>query len=217
MALPNKAKWQEYKKLYGIPDGASPVKMGDAFQAWAVIEPALRKKVDYNGCLLEIEKLLTAMMAYAKSLKTAVPDGFKGKNLSEKHANHTAANAKFKEILDEVNRAKTTYMSLAKPIFGVQEALRKAEAAFKSLKNNSPQEAWAKFYSEQFRGIALPLKMLAAANPDPGIKRGIIGFNSQANVLTEMLGKGSKPFNGNEAFGHTSTALSMLDVAVGRK
>jgi hypothetical protein len=217
MEIPNKAQWQQSKKLYGIPDGLSSVKMGDAFQAWMVSETALRNKRDYNGCLQEIEKLVVTMMTYAKALKAAKPDGFKGKNPGEKLTNYTAANTKFKEIFGLVTKSKATYLNFAKPILGVQDALKKAEAAFKSLKNTSPQEAWQKFYSEQFRGIALPLKVLAGVNTDPGIKRGIIGFNSHANLLNDMLGRATAPFSGSEAFGHASTALSLLEGEVGRK
>jgi hypothetical protein len=217
MSIPNKTQWQEHKKNFGIPDGLSSVKMGDAFQAWIVSETALRNKRDYNGCLQEIEKLVVTMMTYAKALKAAKPESFGGKNPGEKQTHYTGANAKFKEIFGEVTKAKATYLNFAKPVLGVQDALRKAESAFKGLKNTSPKEAWQKFYSEQFRGIALPLKVLAGVNTDPGIKRGIIGFNSHANLLNDMLGKGSAPFNGSEAFGHASTALALLSGEVGRK
>jgi len=215
--IPTKAKWQEYKTLYGIPDGLnSGVKMGDCFQTWITNETAMRRAHNYEGCLKEIEKLVVAMASYAKILKAAPANKFKGKTPSEQQANYNGANNKFKEIFGEVSRAKATYVNLAKPLLGVQIALTKAETKLKSLKATSPQEAWQTFYSQEFRGINLPLKQLEAINTDPGIKRGIIGFKSHANLLNNMLANGGK-FNGSEAFGTAHTALALLSGEVGRK
>lgn len=215
--LPNKAKWQEYKTLYGIPDGLSSIKMGDRFEAWRKAEGTLRDQRDYKGCLAQIELLVKDMATYAKALKDAAPAKFKGKTPAEKEKNYKDANAKFKEIFGELSAAKAQYSTLAKPLEGVQLALKKAEAAFSKLKSTSSQTDFGSFYSEAFRGIALPLQLLNQVNTDPGIKRGIVGFKSHANLVNDMLGTAKTPFKASDIYGHIATALQLLGNEVAGK
>ena len=216
MSVPTKAQWQAIKTQYGIPDGLSSIKMGDRFDWWVKTEGALRTKRDYAGCLTNIETLVKDLATYAKALKAAEPKKFKGKTLPEQTTNYKAANEKFKEIFGTVSDAKNNYVSLSKPLLGVQLSLAKAETALKKLNKQSTKDQFASFYKEEFRGINLPLQMLDKVNEDPGIKRGIIGFKSHATMLDKMLASGGG-FNGAEAFGTATTALALLGSEVGGK
>jgi hypothetical protein len=114
MAIPNKAEWQKIKGEFGIPDGASKIKMGDAFGQWKESEKALLAKEDFQGCVTGLGKLDTSVKAYKPDLARIVPDKFKkGKDLSEKHKNHDAAVKKVEGIIKEVGALAEHYKTLA--------------------------------------------------------------------------------------------------------
>jgi hypothetical protein len=146
-------------------------------------------------------------------LRRAVPDKFKGTNLSQKHQSHAGANKVFDTILAEATKVKATYNGLARPMAGVQAALVKCVAKLNTLNAHSTQEQFNKFYSEEFRAIGAQISLLRAVNKDPAVAQGIAAFQKPANLLNSMLNGGT--FNAAEAHNLAESAVTALTKAVG--
>lgn len=201
MAIPNKAEWQKIKGEFGIPDGVSKIKMGDAFGQWKESEKALLAKEDYEGCLTGLGKLDTSVKAYKPDLAKTVPDKFKkGKDLSEKHKNHAAAVKKFDGITKDVSALVEHY----KPLAAKKAARDKDLAAIDALTmqtivgNSAMAEKFAAFTHDEEKFAFLRKTSFDRSTYDEFIKNDDVNMDQAKDLRKEFLkmaedeGKGVK-------------------------